>query len=209
MQENKKTIVLNYGLGNAPTLANSIAVLGFDVELKPTLDEEDLNAVVFLPGVGSFDSGVDRLKKSGNFEFLKKAVLTPNFNLVGVCLGMQLLMEKSSEGTQTGLNVFDGDVVELAAKKANVGWNYVYSGSFFKEGSLAGYWPRMYFVHSYRVRVIDQSLVLAESKFMGEIFPSIIGDGQHFGIQCHPERSHADGLKLLRELLVSLKCELS
>lgn len=208
MKKNKKIIVLNYGLGNTPTLANAIEFLGFDVEIKAKLAKEDINAVVFLPGVGSFDSGVNMLKDSGNFYFLKSAAQQSNFNLIGVCLGMQLLMSKSEEGIEEGLGIFDGDVIALKANQANVGWNYVYSNSEYGEGTVKGHWPRMYFVHSYRVNVKDSSLILAKSSFQNEDFPCIIGNGQHFGIQFHPERSHSDGLKLIKNLLTSMKCEL-
>jgi len=209
MEYIKKIIVLNYGLGNAPTLANAISSIGFNVEIKNNLSDDDKNnAVVFLPGVGSFDSGVKMLKQSGNFYFLKSAAQQSNFNLIGVCLGMQLLMKKSEEGIEEGLSIFDGDVIALKANKANVGWNYVYSHSVYGEGAVEGYWPRMYFVHSYRVNVEDPDLILAKSSFQNENFPCIIGNGQHFGIQFHPERSHADGLKLIKNLLLSLKCEL-
>ena len=208
MKQSKRVLVLDYGLGNAPTLLNALRFLGLDASMTSILTDDDLESVVFLPGVGSFDAGVERLHSSRNFQVLKEAAQTPKFNIIGICLGMQLMLEKSAEGEKQGLGVFKGDVVELLAGRANVGWNYLYSDSFFAEGVVPGYWPRLYFVHSYRARVQDERLVLAESTFEGETYPCIIGNDQHLGIQCHPERSHADGLMLLKTAVERLACEL-
>ncbi|PLV59790.1 imidazole glycerol phosphate synthase subunit HisH [Thermotoga sp. KOL6] len=151
--------------------------------------------LLFIPGVGHFREGMKRLKESDLINFIRQHVESGKY-IVGVCLGMQLLFEKSEEAPEIdGLSLIKGSVVKLSSKRLpHMGWNEV----LFKDRSFpSGYY---YFVHTYRV-VCGEEYVLGTTEYDGEIFPSAVRKNKILGFQFHPEKSSKIGRKLLERVI--------
>jgi glutamine amidotransferase len=158
---------------------------------------------LILPGVGAFPAGMRGLQERGLIEPIKQAVRDGK-PLIGICLGMQLLFESSDEmGDTQGLGLLPGRVTRIfgsGLKVPHMGWNQLDVVrdhplvSDLASGSYA------YFVHSYAIYPEDQDIVLATTDY-GDPFASIVGRGSVCGLQFHPEKSQAVGLKLLRNFL--------
>jgi glutamine amidotransferase len=154
---------------------------------------------LLLPGVGAFPRAMERIGKLGLAELLRAraAAGTP---VLGVCLGMQLLFERSTEhGGGEGLGLLGGEVDALRApglKLPNIGWSPLQGlrDSPLAEGIEEG--EPFYFVHSFVARPDDRDLI-AEATY-GERFAAVVGRGKVFGAQFHPEKSSAAGLRMLR-----------
>jgi glutamine amidotransferase len=195
--------VIDYGAGNLRSIARAIEVAGArPVVLRgPAPDHFD---VIILPGVGAFGAAMRRLDEAGMPAWIRARVAsgTP---LIGVCLGMQLLYEQSEESPGVaGLRVLAGAVRRLPAgrKVPHMGWNSlrVVRPSRIVEG--IGMDPYVYFVHSYVVEPTDSGGVVATASY-GVDFPAVVQDGPVIGLQFHPEKSGAPGLRLLRNVLAA------
>ena len=157
-----------------------------------------------LPGVGAFPEAMRRLRTAGLDDAIRGATAagTP---ILGLCLGMQLLFDRSDEmGGDDGLGLIAGDVHQLRSdglKLPHIGWNAlaVKDPSHPLLTGLPLPLP-LYHVHSFVVEPADPSVVLAEGHY-GQTFPSIVASGVVMGAQCHPEKSSRDGLGLLRNFL--------
>jgi glutamine amidotransferase len=158
---------------------------------------------IILPGVGSFDTGMENLKNLGLLEVLNEKVQVKKTPVLGICLGMQLLTKGSEEGFLPGLGWIDGDVKKFALdafqdlKVPHMGWDYV---SVKKESLLFKEMyeePKFYFVHSYYVSPAKTSDILTTTNY-GIEFCSALENGNIFGAQFHPEKSHKYGMKLLK-----------
>ncbi|MEN3047231.1 MAG: imidazole glycerol phosphate synthase subunit HisH [Candidatus Caldarchaeales archaeon] len=191
--------VLNYGVGNLFSVVSALRRLGAEVELLESLDRAELDGLV-LPGVGNFTEGAVNLAAQRDAVLELVGSGTPT---LGICLGMQLLFEGSEEGEGRGLSVFGGRVVRLrtSAKLPHIGWNRlrVIRESELLEGISSGDW--VYFVHSYAPDPRDRSIVLATTEYGGYAFPSIVGSGNVFGTQFHPEKSGETGRRVLRNFV--------
>jgi len=195
-----RVAVVEYGVGNLNSVCRAVQEVGGDPEL--TRDPRDIREVdaVILPGVGHFGAAARELEETGLKDELLDVV--GSIPVLGICLGMQLLMESSEEDPSVeGLGVFRGTCVELpeGVKRPHMGWNEVrFRAEEFSEfdGSM------FYFAHSYRVAPEDDRVVLAVTEY-GEEFPSMIGDVGKlvYGVQFHPEKSGPIGLKLLERVL--------
>lgn len=196
--------IVDYGLGNIKAFANiyHAAHIPFVIARAP----EDLKAVtrVILPGVGAFDQAMARLESSGMRAVLDELVLGRKLPVVGICVGLQILMNSSEEGTRPGLGWIEGDVVKFQRPSADsrmciphMGWNGVTSA----EGAplFAGMNPdaHFYFLHSYFVRCRHEADVLATTDYSGR-FACAVRRGNIHGVQFHPEKSHNSGIQLLK-----------
>lgn len=163
--------------------------------------------VLILPGVGHFQDAMESLKRLNFDEYIKIHVESGG-KLLGICLGMQLLFEKSEEvkfnstdRESEGLKLIKGNVIKLKSKiLPHIGWNQI---TFLQEtncGISKFNNHYFYFVHSYKV-VCDKELTIAETEYDGEKIPAIIKYKNIVGIQFHPEKSHTDGLSLLSEVI--------
>jgi glutamine amidotransferase len=161
---------------------------------------------LILPGVGSFDTGMDNLHKLGLIEILNTKVIKEKVPVLGICLGMQLLSKNSEEGKLDGLGWIDAVTIKFSFESSgefkipHMGWNTVIqhkSSILFNEMYPE---PRFYFVHSYFLKVNDNSDILTSTEY-GTEFTSSVEKGNILGVQFHPEKSHKFGMKLLKNFV--------
>jgi len=195
--------LISVGPGNIMNLYRGIKKaaesekIEFELKFIDNSTTEDFD-ILFLPGVGHFAEGMKRIRESGLHALILKHIEDGKV-LVGICLGMQLLFDKSEEAPGTkGLKLINGEITKLNTRRLpHMGWNTVeFNGENFKE--LSGEF--FYFVHSYRVRC-KQNYILGFTEYEGELFPSVVKNGNILGFQFHPEKSHLAGQKLLGRLL--------
>jgi imidazole glycerol-phosphate synthase subunit HisH len=193
--------IINYGLGNLTSVKNAFDLLGFESEI--TNDPEKIkNAdTIVLPGVGAFKEGMDNLHNLGVIEVLNQEVLVKKKPFLGICLGMQLICNRSFEGGETqGLGWIDADVVKFKTQDLiipHMGWNNVncnLDSPIFK-GSNAK--QDFYFVHSFYVKLNEQ--VNVGTCDYGCNFAAVVQKNNIFATQFHPEKSQHEGLEMLRK----------
>ena len=194
--------IVDYGVGNLYSLTSSLQAVGADVVV--TGDGETLRKAdkILLPGVGAFSDAIKKLKETGLAKILIEEAQKGK-KLLGICLGMQLLFEKSYEyGEHDGLALLKGKVVPMLGtidenlKIPQIGWN---SLRFEKKHPLLKYIKDgdfVYFVHSYYASECEDSLLLTTE--YGERLTAAVAKNNVAGMQFHPEKSGEVGLKLLR-----------
>ena len=198
--------IIDYGMGNLGSIVNTLRRIG--VSGKVTSDSNDVRTAdkIILPGVGSFNKGMENLKSAGLVPALEEQVLENDVPILGICLGMQLFSDRSEEGDARGLGWIKADTVRFhfesngsRLKIPHMGWNSVIST---EDPLLANVTPddRFYFVHSYHIAQIEEELVIGTTLY-GYEFPSVIRQGTIYGIQCHPERSHSSGIRVLKNFM--------
>lgn len=191
--------IIDYGVGNLRSAEKAFEAVG-----QPAIVTGDANAIrdadhVVLPGVGAFGECARRLTESG-FDKLVLEAAQQNKPLLGLCVGLQLMFEEGHEfGRHTGLGLLPGRVVRFPDSGPHVpqiGWNQIENVKSHPlvEGLPEGTY--FYFVHSFHVETEDSSIVLAETEY-GIRYPSICARGSVCGVQFHPEKSQAAGLRLL------------
>jgi glutamine amidotransferase len=195
--------LIDYGLGNLQAFANIYRRLG--IEAAPARTPEDLKRAdkIILPGVGAFDWAMTRLNESGLRQALDEEVLEHRKPILGVCVGMQMMGNRSDEGVLPGLGWIDAEIIkfDVATLKGSthlphMGWNDVVpaqADSLFK--GLEN--PRFYFLHSYFMVPANNEDILATSEY-GARFVSAVAARNIFGTQFHPEKSHHWGIGTLR-----------
>ncbi len=192
-------VIIDYGAGNLFSVQNALNYLG--LENKITSDKPDIISAdrLILPGVGAFGDAMDKLNKSGLVDTVKKEALKKPF--LGICLGMQLLFEKSYEfGEFDGLGLIRGSVRLMKPEGdlaiPQMGWNaleYNRECSLLKGIDEGQY---VYFVHSYAADCSEDD-VYAYVDYGGKV-PALVGSGYVYGAQFHPEKSGETGLEILR-----------
>ena len=197
--------IVDYGVGNLFSLASSVRSLG--AEVRVTRSAEDLRAAdhILLPGVGAFADAMDKLRATGLVPVLREqAAVTP---LLGICLGMQLLFDCSSEyGDHAGLGLIPGrvcpladDLADPALKAPHIGWNALHITPGRADDPLFRYvkdGEYVYYVHSYYAKHCAES-TLATSDYSIPV-TGAVRRGLVYGTQFHPEKSGDTGLRLLR-----------
>ncbi len=194
--------IIDYGVGNLFSLQSSFKAIGAEAVVtkdKTVIENADK---LILPGVGAFEDAAGKLRESGLGDVLKNEVQKGK-TVMGICLGMQLLFDKSYEfGVHEGLGLIPGNIVPFADKIdksfqiPQIGWNElkIYDGStIFKNINNGDF---VYFVHSYYAEC-DKKYVLATSDY-GMEFTAAVGRDNVFGCQFHPEKSGEVGLNILR-----------
>lgn len=207
-----KCLIADLGLGNVGSVRNALERSGYipRQEVNPP-DKEDFD-VILLPGVGSFDSGMRALEKSGWKLYLQdRRGAVP---IIGICLGMQLLGRSSAEGQLQGLGILPLDFEALEeranvdkAKTPHMGWNTV-SWRVRPQGATVDPLERYYFVHSYASFETQSESVVGTTSH-GLEFVSVARAGNTVGFQFHPEKSHRFGLSLLTRTIDQLANGLS
>jgi glutamine amidotransferase len=201
----KKTVhVVDYGLSNVNSLKNALEYIGVDVILAKTPDSLSGSKKIIIPGVGSFARAILRLRSLGLEDAILDSVKARNSSVLGICLGMQLLAEMSTEnGTSTGLGLISGNVTRFSLEDGaryvqNVGFNQL---EWTKNSVLSSGLPEtapFYFTHSYKLETTYKEEMAAKT-YNGTPFVSVIDNGENvFGTQFHPEKSQKFGLQLLR-----------
>lgn len=189
--------IVNYGCGNFGSIQNMLDYIGFDSEIITTPNELSRFNVLFLPGVGSFDTAMKSLNDGGWIKYIHEYVRSGN-KLIGICLGMQLLSTVSDEGILPGLNFIPGKVKRIPEHyiTPHMGWNSVKFMNNFNDKN------KFYFVHSYHYIPDEKTHVLGTTSYNFE-FVSAVNKGNVFGFQFHPEKSHKYGMKLLKAVIES------
>jgi glutamine amidotransferase len=195
--------LVDYGIGNLRSVEKALQAVGGKICLTDRAETILAAEKVVLPGVGAFGDGMEGLQQRGLVEPLIEAVCQGK-PLLGICLGMQLLFESSEErGHHRGLGLLPGSVrrfPDAGLKIPQTGWNQinfrVVSGllSCIESGSYA------YFNHSYYCEPLSSSHVLATTDYVLP-YACIVGEGNLFGVQFHPEKSQAVGLRILRNFV--------
>ena len=185
--------IADYGMGNRRSVEKALAHVG--AESRITADHDAIRSAdaVILPGVGAFPEAMRNLRRTG-LDAVLRELTQP---LLGICLGMQLLFESSSEheGAE-GLGILPGTVTKLTSPRLpHIGWNLV---RFQRESVLARGMDAsaFYHVHSFACRPADPDDVVGTSEY-GERFVSVVERGNVMATQFHPEKSSRDGLRLL------------
>jgi glutamine amidotransferase len=202
-------VIIDYGMGNLRNVQKAFEHMGIEARISSLPAELDRADGWVLPGVGAFGDAMENLHQAGLVEPIRSGVARGK-PLLGICLGLQLLFEESNEmGVHRGLGVLSGrvirfeDGVEHAGQKLkvpHVGWNQFHiTGQGRKSPLLEGVadGSYAYFVHSYYVVPAEREDLLATTDY-GIDFGSVVGRGNVFGAQPHPEKSQEVGLKLLR-----------
>jgi len=197
--------IIDYNMGNLASVRNALAKIGAESKLVSDPDEVARYERILLPGVGAFGDAMAHLKARGMDEAIRAFAATGR-PLLGICLGMQLLFEKSYEfGEHEGLGLIPGEVVPFDAKRfdkphkvPHMGWNLLKRAEspLFKGLPDAFY---LYFVHSFHADTAPQYRI--GTTLYGYEFVSAVANGRVFGIQPHPEKSHENGLKILKNFM--------
>lgn len=205
MINNTPAIIINYGMGNVASVLNMIRFIGGDARISTSPEELRDASTLILPGVGAFDAGIRSLRETGMDNAIREAVSDNGATLLGICLGMQLLMESSEEGHLPGLALVPGKVKrfqvhEYGLHVPHMGWNTVQPIRSSKLFDANAEEYRFYFVHSYHVECEDPQDVAGITHY-GYDFTSAFERGRVLGVQFHPEKSHRFGMALLKRFL--------
>jgi glutamine amidotransferase len=193
--------VVDYGAGNLVSIRNALASLG--AETRPATRRDDLAhaEAILVPGVGASAPAMARLRRLGLADAIVERVRDGAW-YIGICLGLQLLFERSTEDGARMLGLLAGDVVRIpdALSLPHIGWNRLEVRR--QHPILAGLPDGVpaYFVHSYAPAPADEKVIVAETEHGGR-FASVVASGRIIGFQFHPERSGADGLRMLANTL--------
>lgn len=196
--------IIDYDAGNIKSVEKALRLLGQEVSVT-----RDAGAIldadkVILPGVGAFGDAMEKLVNYGLDEVIRE-VARKDTPFLGICLGLQLLFERSEESPGVkGLGVLKGEIVRIpenaGLKVPHMGWNSLklYSGGRLFKGLPEE--PYVYFVHSYYLRAADERIVTAVTEYSTRIHASV-ESGNVFACQFHPEKSSDVGIQILRNFV--------
>lgn len=198
--------VVDYGMGNLRSVANAFEAIGAPVRVTSRPQDLEEAERIVLPGVGAFGEAIGRLREIGMVDAMHKAVVEAKKPFLGICLGMQLLAERSFEhGEHPGLGWIPGCVRRIEPRDPtlrvpHVGWNSVTTRG--ASGLFRGlpHDPAFYFVHSFWFDVEDSAAVVGTCDYGGQLVAAVCRD-HVFGTQFHPEKSHHAGLTLLKNFV--------
>lgn len=197
-------VIANYGMGNVGSIANMIRKVGGEVLLAADAAAIAAADKLVLPGVGAFDQGMRSLADRNFIEPLREAAAR-GVPILGICLGMQLMLGRSDEGSLPGLAFVAGEARRFPTGEAlprvpHMGWNRITLRQASPLFAGADDDCRYYFVHSYYVSCADSDDVAATTTH-GLEFVSAFQRGNLFGVQFHPEKSHRFGMALFQRFL--------
>lgn len=196
--------VLNYGLGNLGSIMNMLKHVRIPAKLISTPSEIYEASSILLPGVGSFDAGMKTLQDRNLIPALNEIALIKRIPVLGICLGAQLLMDSSEEGTEKGLGWIKGNVLHFTGKSEfvsrslrvpHMGWSPIESkNALFRNMDED---MRFYFVHSYYLNPAIEEDVLCTAQYGGK-FVAGVHKNNVTGVQFHPEKSHQYGMQFFK-----------
>ena len=201
----KRIAIVDYGLCNLDSVARAVEVCGSIANVtQSAADMEEADGII-LPGVGSFPEAMDELDRLDLIGIIRQVTLKDNRPFIGICLGMQLMVESGTENRpRTGLGLIPGTVERLKpsghdTRIPHIGWNIVNLKNPHPLFNAIPDGRDFYFVHSYHV-VTQNEFIIATTPY-GNGFTSVIGRNTIIGAQFHPEKSLKYGLKLLANFL--------
>jgi imidazole glycerol-phosphate synthase subunit HisH len=197
-----KIAIFDFGAGNLFNLHQSLLGNGaHSVDIVRSLRELENYDGLVLPGVGNFDSAISSMQKD---SALMNAAVDKDMPILGICLGLEMLFDRSEEGILEGLKILDGDVLmlpKIKVKVPHIGWNnlrIVNTGSNLLKGIPQDSW--VYFVHSYHIEPQDDKLIAAVTEY-GSKLPVVIERSNLFGTQFHPEKSGKIGAQIMKNFV--------
>ena len=197
--------IIDYGLGNIRAFSNIYESLDIPNKIiKSENDFEDVKKII-LPGVGAFDYAITSLRESLLLSRLNYEVLECNKPVLGICVGMQMMANNSEEGKLDGLGWIDANVKKFNLDKVDIqkfplphmGWNKVTNLTENELLKNLNNESRFYFLHSYYFDEKSSNDAIAQSAYI-EKFTSIVKKNNIYGVQFHPEKSHENGIQLLK-----------
>jgi len=200
-----KIVIIDYGMGNIHSVAKAIQICG--VEPIITNKKSDIGSAdkIILPGVGAFDDALLELKKLDLISVIRQQINCKK-PFLGICLGMQLLLESSQEAKiNQGLGILKGQVVKFISgpdlKVPHMGWNdcKIVEKDCLLLSGISGE-AQVYFCHSYYPQPGDKSAIAATCNYGGE-FGCVLHKDNVYGVQFHPEKSQALGLKIIKNFV--------
>jgi glutamine amidotransferase len=197
-----KIAIFEFGAGNLFNLHQSLLGNGaHSVDIIRSLRELENYDGLVLPGVGNFDSAISSMQKD---SALMNAAVDKGMPILGICLGLEMLFDRSEEGILEGLKILDGDVLmlpKIKVKVPHIGWNnlrIINTGSNLLKGIPQDSW--VYFVHSYHIEPQDDKLIAAVTEY-GSKLPVVIERSNLFGTQFHPEKSGKIGAQIMKNFV--------
>jgi glutamine amidotransferase len=195
-------LIIDYGIGNLGSLANMLKKIRVPTKISSDTGDIESAEKLILPGVGSFDYGMQKLEELNLIDILNKKVVIEKTPILGICLGMQLFTKTSEEGAQLGLGWVDANTVKFnldkdsSLKIPHMGWDTldIKKSHFLMQDTDIN--AMYYFVHSYHV-VCNRSEDVLSTSHYGYDFVSSLAKDNVIGVQFHPEKSHKYGMKLL------------
>lgn len=192
--------IIDYGMGNLKSVENALHRIGVPCEISSDAHVLEQCEKLILPGVGAFPDCMANIRNRNLYEPVKEMV-DKGKSLLGICLGMQMLYEKSQEmGETEGFGFLQGTVREMKTDLPipEIGWNeLVFTGSHPLE-KLLSKTPYVYYVHSYYASDIEEKQLYAYSMYGDIRVPGLVGKNNVLGAQFHPEKSSTDGLAILK-----------
>ena len=194
-------VIIDYGMGNIASVEKSIKNIGRDVIISNDINIISNASSIILPGVGSFKQGMENLIQRNLINVLTEEVIKKKKPFLGICLGMQLIMDKGYEPVETdGLGWIKGEVIPIENQKLplpHLGWNNIYSNGVNEDNIDNNF----FFIHSYHV-TLNESV---ETTFVDYEFPIVasLKKDNIFATQFHPEKSQNAGLDLLNNFFTS------
>jgi imidazole glycerol-phosphate synthase subunit HisH len=202
-----RVAVVDYGAGNLVSIRNALSQLGAEVRVAERPEALDGAEVILVPGVGASEPAMERLRRQGLEGPIIGRVRAGTW-FIGICLGLQLLFERSHEDDAEMLGLLRGDVelIPDAPSLPHIGWNRleIKRDHPVLEGLPDG--TPAYFVHSYAPVPADPAIVVAETEHGGR-FASLVTADRIVGFQFHPERSGTDGLRMLANTLALIRAD--
>jgi glutamine amidotransferase len=198
--------IVDYNMGNLASVQNAFAKLGCETVVENNPEKFQEYDKLILPGVGAFGDAMEHLRERNMIDAIKVYAKSGK-PMLGICLGMQLLFENSDEfGEHEGLGLINGHVKHFDTTKfdeplkvPHMGWNRMFTKNHpLFEGLDDEHY--LYFVHTYHVECIDKNDIIGET-YYGYKFTSAVAHNNIMGIQPHPEKSHTNGLKILKNFI--------
>jgi len=191
--------IIDYGMGNVASVQKALNLLRIDSKITNEVNDIEMAEYIILPGVGSFMQGMKNLKEKGLDILLTEQVITKKKKFLGICLGMQLIMETGTEPEKSlGLGWVAGTVIKFEDNKLRIphmGWNdiTVLNNTYYKNIKSNDF----YFIHSYHVVPDNKSVIAATVNYGYDVVASIQQENI-FATQFHPEKSQEAGLAILK-----------